>query len=260
MAVLLVSLSVMAVLLTVAMPVWKQNAQREKEAELVFRGMQYARAVNLFQRKHGPGTLPPSIDVLVEEHELRKKYKDPITNGDFQPLLQGRGTPPGTGSPAAGGLGRGRGAQPQPPAPPVNPSGQRGAGSGFGPAAGRGAGAAAGPAVGGILGVQSKSTDQSIRIYNGRTHYNEWAFVYQPPLGAPGTGSLLPGRLGGPGQRGGPPFGPTGRGRGFQPSAPPGGRGFRGNPPPAPGGGRQSGPGGGRQSGQPQQPLRRPGT
>src|SRR4029453_15240237 len=67
MVVLLVSLSVMAVMMSVAMPVWKQTAQREKETELVFRGEQYARAIALFQRKHGPGTLPPSINVLVEE-------------------------------------------------------------------------------------------------------------------------------------------------------------------------------------------------
>ncbi len=45
MAVLLVGMSVMAVMLTVAMPVWKQTTQREKETELVFRGEQYARAI-----------------------------------------------------------------------------------------------------------------------------------------------------------------------------------------------------------------------
>src|SRR5262249_7962589 len=59
-------------------------------------------------------------------------------------------------------------------------------------------------AAGGILGVQSKSTDKSIRIYNGRSHYNEWVFVVQPLIQAPGTGArgdLVPGqRLGGPGR------------------------------------------------------------
>ena len=30
---------------------------------------------------------------------------------------------------------------------------------------------------GGVMGVASKSKDTSIRIYNGRTHYNEWQFV-----------------------------------------------------------------------------------
>ena len=66
MAALLVGLFVMGVLATVAMPVWTQAARREKEAELVFRGEQYARAVGLFQRRMGPGTLPPNLDLLVD--------------------------------------------------------------------------------------------------------------------------------------------------------------------------------------------------
>ncbi len=86
MAALLISLSIMALALTAVMPVWKQTSQREKEAELVFRGTQYVHAIQLFQRKSGPGTYPPSVDLLVEQKFLRKKYKDPITNGDFQPL------------------------------------------------------------------------------------------------------------------------------------------------------------------------------
>ncbi len=83
MAALLVALSVMAVLASAAMPSWKQMTQREKEAELVFRGQQYARAIGLFQRRAGPGVNPPNLDVLVQQKFLRKKYKDPITGGDF---------------------------------------------------------------------------------------------------------------------------------------------------------------------------------
>src|SRR5260370_1023276 len=52
MAALLVAMSIMAVMMTVAMPVWKQSAQREKEEELVFRGKQYVHAIALFQRKY----------------------------------------------------------------------------------------------------------------------------------------------------------------------------------------------------------------
>jgi type II secretory pathway pseudopilin PulG len=89
MAVLLVVMGVMAVMLTVVMPVWKQMGQREKEAELVFRGEQYARAIGLFQKKYA-NAFPPNLDVLVEQKFLRKKYKDPITNSDFVPLLQTR--------------------------------------------------------------------------------------------------------------------------------------------------------------------------
>ena len=51
MAALLVSLAVMSVLMSVALPAWRHEAQREKEAELVFRGEQYARAIALYRAK-----------------------------------------------------------------------------------------------------------------------------------------------------------------------------------------------------------------
>jgi type II secretory pathway pseudopilin PulG len=86
MAALLVAMAVMAVLLTVAMPTWKQANQREKEAELLFRLTQYNRAIAAYGKSHGsPG--PPTIDALVTEHFLRKKYKDPLSpeaKDDFQ--------------------------------------------------------------------------------------------------------------------------------------------------------------------------------
>src|SRR5688572_32363247 len=92
MAVLLVAMSVMAVMMSVAMPVWKQMAQREKEAELIFRGQQYARAIELMQRKM-PGALPPNVDLLVDQKFLRKKYKDPITGEDFDTVAPGQTAP-----------------------------------------------------------------------------------------------------------------------------------------------------------------------
>ena len=58
-------------------------AQREKEEELIWRGQQYDRAIQLYRKKNAaPGA--PSVDKLVEGRFLRKKYKDPITNGDFE--------------------------------------------------------------------------------------------------------------------------------------------------------------------------------
>src|ERR1700738_4126599 len=101
MTVLLVAMSIMAVTMTVAMPVWKQVAQREKEEELGFRGEQYARAIGLFHRKFA-NSAPPNLDVLVEQRFLRKKYKDPITNDDFAVVLQAQTAP---GSMPGGGRG-----------------------------------------------------------------------------------------------------------------------------------------------------------
>jgi type II secretory pathway pseudopilin PulG len=223
MAALIVGLAVMAVMMTVAMPVWKQAAQREKEAELVFRGEQIARSIGLFQRKFA-NAYPPTLDVLVEQKFLRKKYKDPITNDDFVPLTQAQqaaGTPGGPQGAARGGQPQGQRGTPAP--------GGRG-----GPAGG----VAGGAPAGGVIGVTSKSTDVSIRLYKGRSHYNEWAFIYTPPAPAagaggqgqqgqrgrqgqpnqPGTNPLFPGPGGIPGRggRGGPfpPGAPNGPGRG----------------------------------------------
>ena len=175
MAALLIALSVMAVMMTAVMPVWKHAARREKEAELVFRGQQYARAIGLCQRRAGPGVLPPDIDSLVKQRFLRKKYKDPITGGDFD-LVRGAlgATQPGQGAQTAARPGQtpgGRGPVMPTPNPVAPPAGGRGAAPG---------------AVSGISGVVSKSKDESIRVYNGRTHYNEWVFMYVPLTQAPG--------------------------------------------------------------------------
>jgi len=231
MVALIVGMSIMAIMMTVALPTWRQMAQREKEAELIFRGQQYARAIGLFQKKSGPGVLPPSIDALVDGHYLRKKYKDPITGGDFDVLQAGAtaGTP-GAGTlnastPGAGTLGPST----------TNPQSQPTAGGrGSGPAQ-SGSGQSAPMGRGGVMGVASKSKDTSIRIYNGRTHYNEWQFVFVQQTTAAGQGGT-----GGQPQRGGQNQGPGtgvgggrdgGRGRG----GPFGGRqGGRGDTPPPP--------------------------
>ena len=196
MAALLVALGVMAVLMTVAMPVWKQTAQREKEAELVFRGLQYARAIELMQRKM-PGALPPNVDILVDQKFLRKKYKDPITGDDFDLV------------------------SPVQTAPGVQPGGQQPAGRG----PGRGQASPPGGVRAGVAGVVSKSKERSIRLYNGRDRYNEW--VFQPVQRTQTPGGTGPG-ANAPGQRGRGQQ-PQGGGRG-QPS-PDGGRGGRGVPP-----------------------------
>jgi type II secretory pathway pseudopilin PulG len=187
MAALLVAMSVMAVMMAVAMPVWKQMAQREKEEELVFRGQQYARAVGLFMKKYANAS-PPSMDVLLQQRFLRKKYKDPITNDDFLPLYAGQSAPGVAQQQNGAQPGRGGGtAQPSAPA--------TAAPTGAAPATG-----VAGATGGGIIGVASKSKAASIRVYNGRTHYNEWQFVYITTTQTPGVGgATAPGR-GGPGR------------------------------------------------------------
>ena len=221
MAALLVTLGVMAVMLTAVMPVWRHQAQREKEEELVFRGEQYARAVGLYQRKMGPGTIPPSVDVLVQQKFLRKKYKDPmVPDGEFQIIPFG-GAAPQTGQAGStqqrpGGPGAGRGQSGRASQPP-----------GFGASAISGVPGQSGTFTGGgVMGVVSKSKEASIRIYRGAAYYNQWRFIYVQPQPGPGQG-----------ERGGTGVGP-GRGRGFGPGGAGRGRGT------GPGGGRGPGQGG----------------
>jgi type II secretory pathway pseudopilin PulG len=220
MAVLLVALSVMAIMMAAVMPVWKHAAQREKEEELIFRGKQYARAVELYGRKIA-NALPPNLDVLLGQKFLRKKYKDPITGQDFDLISPNTPAAPPSGQQGPGG----RGGQPTPargttPAPNPQTSRFNTPGGTIGLQAG-------------IIGVVSKSKESSIRIYNGRTHYNEWVFQYVQRQQAPGAGGA-PGQRGAPGQQppGGIPGingrGGRGDGRGGPPNGPPGGRGFGG--------------------------------
>jgi len=200
MAALLVAMSVMAIVLSTAMPVYQTVARREREAELVFRGEQYARAIALFQRKYG-NQLPPDLDVLIDQRFLRKKYKDPITGGDF--VLMGAGSPElaqamsttpqqaldaqrgrGAGQREAGG-GRGtpfganasgaRGGQQGQQQSPTQSSFGRGTplgAQGMSPQRTPFSAAAQvsnAQAAGGILAVASKSTETSLRLYNGKS-------------------------------------------------------------------------------------------
>lgn len=249
MAALLVALAVMMVLMTVAMPVWRTQAQREKETELIFRGEQIARGINLYMRKMGGANYPPNLDVLVQGRFLRKKYKDPMTENDTSLPMNQRGEwdvitaasgVPGTNSggppPQQGGRGRSgapatglsappsrAGSSPAPATPSFSSGGQMG--------------------VGGLMGVRSKSKESAFKIYKGTgTHYNEWLFLFSTVSnrpGVPGGGQGVPGMpiRGNPGQRGAPlpGVGPGGRGIDIGP----GGRGPRGfGPGPVQPGGR----------------------
>ena len=212
MAAVLISVAIMSIVMTALLPVWRQQMQREKEAELAFRGEQYARAIYLFQRSNG-GINPPSVDALVQGRYLRKKWKDPTNGEDFLPLSVGANQPGPQGGPAGQ-----RGAGPQRGAEPGQRGGQPSPGlGGSQPGGVRGGG--------GIMTVVSQNKDTSIRIYNGASHYNEWRFLYNArgqrgnPQGGPGgRGQDGPGMPGaGPGrggQRGGPGVGAPGRGRG----------------------------------------------
>ncbi|MEO5819163.1 MAG: hypothetical protein ABIT71_01545 [Vicinamibacteraceae bacterium] len=229
MAVLLAGLAIMAVVWTLVVPVWKQAVQREKEAELIFRAGQYARAVALYQRKYA-NAFPPSVEVLLREKFLRKKYKDPITNGDFRflsplelqalPALNTTTRPglPGTSPPATGAGAGSFGSPPggsrfgnNPGSATGGPGSASGPGGGTGGSFGPGAlgpnGPAAGPSAG-IAAVVSRSSAASIKVFKNRRQYNQWVVTVQDVMPRSAAGTPQPGQQQQPGQTA--PFGAPG--------------------------------------------------
>jgi type II secretory pathway pseudopilin PulG len=234
MVVLLIGIAVSAVWMGALLPSWRQQAVREKEAELIFRGEQYARAIALYYRKNQ--RLPPNIDTLVSQRYIRRKYLDPMTGEEFLPL--------GALTPGASGA-----AQPQ------GPQGRRG-GAAQGAGTG-GGGPQAGSAFAGISGVRSTSNDTSIMVYQNQQSYSQFPFDYQLAMQKMGVvqGPATGGRQGVGGPRGrGPgdelePLGPRGgRGpaRGGGPGGPNRGGAGAGPAPIRPGAGQPGGVQGGR--------------
>ncbi|MGH9455949.1 MAG: hypothetical protein ACRD2O_18505 [Terriglobia bacterium] len=80
----LIAMMIMATVLLISLgavlPSVYQEAQRQKEQELIFRGNQYARAVYLFHAKMG--RYPTSVKELLSTNDLRflrQAYRDPMT-------------------------------------------------------------------------------------------------------------------------------------------------------------------------------------
>jgi type II secretory pathway pseudopilin PulG len=199
-AILLIAMALMAIAWSVALPVWRTAAQREREEELLFRARQYARGVMLFQRKT-PGVFPPSVDAMLERKVLRKKYRDPMwPGGEFLVVRAGQVVPGELppGFPTPGG-GPGGGPSPRPGLPPTAPPAGAPGGDdgGAGPRQG-GTPGQPGPfgavgareevgidaklVPGGIAGVVSRSKAESIKEFKGKKHYNEWIVTIQDVL------------------------------------------------------------------------------
>lgn len=221
MVALLVAMSIAAIWMTAVLPSWRQQVQRSREEELIYRGEQYARAIMLYQEKN-QGALPPNLDILISQRYLRKKFKDPVTDDEFAIVGIGMVTTGWTDQ---------------------NKAKKFGCQTNFT----SGAQQYQGAQQPGISGVRSKSCLTSIKVYQNQTTHNLFPFdaaVYRQiqnqfaPRNVPGPPGGQPGGQPTGGQRGG-----DGRG---QPVPGRGGDAFRPNrggaPPPAPGRGGGRGP------------------
>ena len=249
---LMLALALITIGLLTVLPEIGQQVRRDREEEMRHRGTAYMRAIQHFYKKFG--RYPMRIEDLENTNNLRflrKRYKDPINRDpatgkekDFKLLHQTDislnngpvlGPTPGQSVPGGqGGLGNASalvGALQQAGATgaqtaaigdsgntpdaegnsnsaessPSNSVASANTTSGFN-----------GPVFGGgpILGVASTSKAKTIRVFYGKSHYNDWLFIYVPQADRGGllTGPVNPGiptgNLNGgginPGQAGGP--------------------------------------------------------
>jgi type II secretory pathway pseudopilin PulG len=175
--ILMVTLTLLNILLTLALPKWSHVIRREREEELISRGFQYAEAIRVFKTRFA-GRDPVRIEELieVEPRSIRKLWKDPMTeDGRWALIPVGQGgqggqppTPPPTG--------------PDPDGPSQEPDdGEGDPDTGIGQKKGI-------QQIGPFTGVHSRSSKESILVFNGRTRYDEWHFTVEMLLAGMGNG------------------------------------------------------------------------
>jgi hypothetical protein len=227
------------------------DGRREKEAEMVWRGEQYERAIGLYQRKFGK--YPTKIEDLTKQTNgvrfLRQAYTDPMNSADgswrfiyvtpngqlvgslrpssFLPVagsMQGPGVSPFGGP--QGGLTQLGGIQQQTPfgggaqqqlvtATTPNANSQDSQPQPL-----------TGAVLGGsIIGIGSKIKKPSLRVYMGGDNYQQWEFIYSPngQLILPGQAPVTPNGITGP--PGAPGTAPGGTNQNGTPGSPPSGSG-----------------------------------
>lgn len=151
----LVALAFLLILMTAAATQWSFIKKRAKEEELLFRGTQYARALKCYYKKFN--TFPNELKELLDEKCIRRLYKDPMTEDGEWALIRGINT--------TTALTEAQNRLQNPAAPSEEAETQQEKdfklSENMGP----------------IIGVCSKSTEKSIKDYNGQRYYNLWAFI-----------------------------------------------------------------------------------
>jgi type II secretory pathway pseudopilin PulG len=159
----MIGIAILTIVISGVAPSLGAVMKRDREAELVFRGKQYARAIALFQRRYG--RYPNELKELYENRPrtIRKLWKDPICNCAFRPLIQGMpdalpgGPNPSQTPPDSSKL--------FPPAQSTPPPGPFGSPSGEN------------QPVGPIIGVRSTVHKEALRLWRGSKYYDEWRFI-----------------------------------------------------------------------------------
>jgi len=209
---LMLFLSLLAIAALAVLPDLVFQAQRDREEELVHRGVAYSRGIRRFYKKFG--RYPTKFEDLEDTNTLRfirKRYKDPVTGQDFRilrmgdpalamlgqaPALQGlQGQIGGQSATGGGVLPRGTPGSNVTQTPgeqtqvtntdPTNPAGGDAGKSDSATsssASSSDTSSSSQQVFGGgpMLGVASSSKGKTIREFCSKSHYKDWLFIYDP--------------------------------------------------------------------------------
>jgi type II secretory pathway pseudopilin PulG len=203
--ILMLGVTLLAIAAVAIAPTLAFQIRRDREEELIHRGVQYSRAIRRYVKKFG--RYPTRLEELESTNNLRflrRQYKDPITGQDFKLLhlgeVQGNfgagiagANAPGAhpGVPTLGGAAMGftrapSGQSMSTDVPPTSGEDTVGPADAAAANAQRESGATevnlSSRVFGGgpIVGVVSTSKDQSVREFNKKKHYDQWQFIYDP--------------------------------------------------------------------------------
>lgn len=231
--IVIMATTLLLIALTAALPSVYTAGQREREEELIFRGNEYARAIALFQRQFR--RYPTSVKELLQTNGirfLRREYPDPMSRkGKWRFIhADASGAILDSKTLGAGKRSQQPGSQPLPTtkAEEERREKEKAAQEAEEEASGSSSSFFDRESKGGfIVGVASRGKKKSIRVWNGRSRYDEWEFIGVTLTQAgPGVG---PGPSPRPGQPGQPsPFPP----HQTQPSTTPTGSPFTSGPGP----------------------------
>lgn len=179
--ILTVMIAVMTIALGAALPRWTAQAEREREEELIFRGLQYAEAIRIFQTR--TGRLPVRLEELieVEPRSIRQLWPNPMReDGRWALIFQ---TAPGQQN-----VGRPR--NPRNARARQVPSGVPGTGDPNHPDAGVVLSGADGDgfgevATGPIRGVYHPGDEEAFKTFFDSNTVSEWKFTFDLLQGGP---------------------------------------------------------------------------
>jgi type II secretory pathway pseudopilin PulG len=180
---LMLFMSLLAIAALAVLPDIAFQVKRDREEEMIHRGVAYSRGIRRYYKKFG--RYPNRIEDLENTNNfrfIRKRYKDPVNHDrDFKILRMGDprllglmpGQIPGKVTTSSTGVSSGSSSTGQ---SNVNSSGSSSSSSSNDTSSSTQQVFGGGP----MLGVTSTSQDTTIREFCDKNHYKDWLFIYDP--------------------------------------------------------------------------------